>query len=110
MLTCILCLVLYSACRVLRGLRVLPETLLIYRLCCAQAAEGVRFVTNAHVGKNVDMADVRASHDAVLLAAGATKPRNLPIPGTKTTFFLFFKNKMSMAAFISHRLLVSCER
>jgi len=46
-----------------------------------QAAEGVKFVTNAHVGKNVDMKDVRASHDAVLLAAGATKPRDLPIPG-----------------------------
>ena len=46
-----------------------------------QAAEGVRFVTNAHVGKNVDMAEVRAGHDAVLLAAGATKPRDLPIPG-----------------------------
>lgn len=46
-----------------------------------QATEGVRFVTNAHVGKNVDMAEVRAGHDAVLLAAGATKPRDLPIPG-----------------------------
>ena len=46
-----------------------------------QAAEGVRFVTNAHVGKNVDVKDVRADADAVLLAAGATKPRDLPIPG-----------------------------
>jgi NADPH-dependent glutamate synthase beta subunit-like oxidoreductase len=33
------------------------------------------------VGKNVDMKDVRAESDAVLLAAGATKPRDLPIPG-----------------------------
>lgn len=41
----------------------------------------MRFVTNAHVGKNVDMKDVRAEHDAVMLAAGATKPRDLPIPG-----------------------------
>ena len=47
----------------------------------AQAAEGVKFVVNAHVGKNVDMKDLRAHSDAVLLAAGATKPRDLPIPG-----------------------------
>ncbi len=47
----------------------------------SQAAEGVRFITNAHVGKNVDMKEVRAQHDAVMLAAGATKPRDLPIPG-----------------------------
>lgn len=38
-------------------------------------------MTNAHVGKNVDMKDVRAKADAVVLAAGATKPRDLPIPG-----------------------------
>ena len=47
----------------------------------AQAAEGVKFVVNAHVGKNVDIKDLRANSDAVLLAAGATKPRDLPIPG-----------------------------
>lgn len=50
-----------------------------------QAAEGVKFVVNAHVGRNVDMADVRAGSDAVLLAAGATKPRNLPIPGREAS-------------------------
>ena len=41
----------------------------------------MRFVTGAHVGVNVDMGEVRAGHDAVILAAGATKPRDLPIPG-----------------------------
>ncbi len=46
-----------------------------------QAAEGVKFVVNAHVGKNVDIKDLRADSDAVLLAAGATKPRDLPLPG-----------------------------
>ena len=46
-----------------------------------QAAEGVRFVTGAHVGANVDVAEVRASTDAVILAAGATRPRDLPIAG-----------------------------
>jgi NAD(P)H-dependent glutamate synthase small subunit len=44
-------------------------------------AEGIRFVTNAHVGRNVDAAALRREHDALLLACGATVPRDLPIPG-----------------------------
>lgn len=50
-----------------------------------QAAEGVQFVTNAHVGQNVDMNDIRSSSDSVVLAVGATKPRDLPIPGREAT-------------------------
>ena len=45
------------------------------------AAEGVRFVTGADVGRNVDPKELLAKNDAVLLATGATKPRDLPIPG-----------------------------
>ena len=45
------------------------------------AAEGVEFVTNAEVGKSVDIAALRRECDAVILATGATKPRDLPIPG-----------------------------
>lgn len=44
-------------------------------------AEGVRFVVNAEVGGNVDPDDLRGRHDAVLLAVGATRPRDLDIPG-----------------------------
>jgi NAD(P)H-dependent glutamate synthase small subunit len=64
--------------------------------------EGVTFVTSAHVGKREDFASghmtqimeergcpvqyvdpnkLIAENDAVLLATGATKPRDLPIPG-----------------------------
>ena len=45
------------------------------------AEEGVTFVTSAHVGRTVDIRDIRESADAVVLAAGATKPRDLPIEG-----------------------------
>ncbi len=45
------------------------------------AAEGVRFVTKANVGVDVDPKQLMAENDAVLLATGATKPRDLPIPG-----------------------------
>ncbi|WP_040351634.1 glutamate synthase subunit beta [Blastopirellula marina] len=44
-------------------------------------AEGIEFVTNAHIGVNVELADLRKDNDAVVLAVGATKPRDLPIPG-----------------------------
>lgn len=43
--------------------------------------EGVEFVTNAHVGVDVDIRQLQRDHDALLLACGATQPRNLPIPG-----------------------------
>lgn len=44
-------------------------------------AEGVKFVTNADVGKSVDPKQLLAENHALLLATGATKPRDLPIPG-----------------------------
>ncbi len=44
-------------------------------------AEGIRFVTDANVGENVDAKELYESNDAVLLACGATKPRDLPIAG-----------------------------
>ena len=43
--------------------------------------EGVTFVTNAHVGLNVDIEQLRSDNDALVLACGATVPRDLPIPG-----------------------------
>nr|KAJ3419246.1 glutamate synthase [NADH] [Polyrhizophydium stewartii] len=44
------------------------------------AAEGVEFIANAHVGRNIDAAQLRAGCDAMLIATGATWPRDLPIP------------------------------
>ncbi|MCC7335335.1 MAG: glutamate synthase subunit beta [Pirellulaceae bacterium] len=45
------------------------------------SAEGVEFITGADVGKNVDPQQLMKDYDAVLLATGATKPRDLPIAG-----------------------------
>jgi glutamate synthase (NADPH/NADH) small chain len=44
-------------------------------------AEGVTFVTNANVGMNVRVEDLRRDFDAIVLCGGATKPRDLPVPG-----------------------------
>ena len=44
-------------------------------------AEGVQFITNAHVGDNVAVEELRHQFDAILLAGGAEHPRNLNVPG-----------------------------
>ena len=44
-------------------------------------AEGVVFRPNCEVGKDVDADALVADYDAVLIACGATRPRDLPIPG-----------------------------
>ena len=44
-------------------------------------AEGVNFVTNAHVGVNVPIETLVDEYDAILLSGGSERPRDLPIPG-----------------------------
>ncbi len=44
-------------------------------------AEGVTFVTNCNVGSDIHGDELRARFDAICLALGATRPRDLPIPG-----------------------------
>jgi glutamate synthase (NADPH/NADH) small chain len=44
-------------------------------------AEGVEFVTNAHVGQSVAVEELRKEYHALLLAGGAEHPRDLPVPG-----------------------------
>ncbi len=43
--------------------------------------EGVQFRTGVHVGVDLPAAELRESHDAVLIATGSEKSRDLPIPG-----------------------------
>jgi glutamate synthase (NADPH/NADH) small chain len=54
---------------------------LVLRRIGLMEAEGVRFQTGAWVGKNVDSEKILAEYDAVVLAAGSTRPRDLPVPG-----------------------------
>ena len=44
-------------------------------------AEGIAFVTNANVGVTVPVEALRTTYDAILLAGGATAPRDLKVPG-----------------------------
>lgn len=54
---------------------------LVEKRCNLMAEEGVEFRTGIDVGRDISAADLRARHDALLLAVGATAPRDLPVPG-----------------------------
>ncbi len=54
---------------------------LVERRVRLMAESGIHFRVDANVGGNVDPDEVRAQFDAILLATGATRPRDLPIPG-----------------------------
>ena len=57
------------------------EKHLIDRRMEQMAAEGVKFVTGAHVGINIDSERLRKEFDAVVLSGGSEAPRDLKIPG-----------------------------
>ena len=44
-------------------------------------AEGIQFVTNTHIGVDKSAESLMQEFDAVVLACGSTKPRNLTVPG-----------------------------
>ncbi len=53
----------------------------IDRRLAQMQAEGVEFRINSHVGVNVPVERLVSKYDAVVLAAGCEKPRDLPVPG-----------------------------
>jgi glutamate synthase (NADPH/NADH) small chain len=57
------------------------EKVHVERRVAQMEAEGVVFHCNVHVGIELDIAELLDRHDAVALAGGAEKPRDLPIPG-----------------------------
>ena len=57
------------------------EKHIIERRVAQMQAEGVTFHCNVTVGVTVSILDLEKDHDAVLLAGGTEKARELPIPG-----------------------------
>jgi glutamate synthase (NADPH) small chain len=57
------------------------EKHLVHRRVEQMKAEGVEIVTNCRVGFDITGDEMRAKYDAIALTMGATKPRDLPIPG-----------------------------
>ena len=57
------------------------EKHIIDRRLDQMSAEGVQFVTNAEVGKSVEVDELQREFDALVLAGGAEQPRDLQVPG-----------------------------
>ena len=57
------------------------EKSVIDRRLAVMEEEGIKFVCNVEVGMKGDMKQFIDEHDAVIMAAGSTIPRNLNIPG-----------------------------
>jgi len=57
------------------------EKHLIDRRLEQMRGEGVKFVTNAHIGVTMPVEDLRRKFDAILLAGGSERPRDLKVPG-----------------------------
>lgn len=56
------------------------ESVVMRRLNVLEA-EGITFVCKTEIGKDIPTAQLMQDFDAVVLCTGATKPRDLPIPG-----------------------------
>ncbi|MGH7001648.1 MAG: glutamate synthase subunit beta, partial [Stellaceae bacterium] len=57
------------------------EKHVVDRRIAQMRAEGVVFHVNAHVGRNVPVAKLMKTNDAVVFAIGSEQPRELPVPG-----------------------------
>lgn len=65
------------------------EKSIVMRRIDQMVAEGVEFRTNANVGDNVSINELREKYDAVVLCGGATKPRDLQVPGRELDGIVF---------------------
>src|SRR3989440_2103113 len=89
------------------------EKHLIDRRMRQMEAEGVRFITNAHVGQNVAVDDLRRDYDALLLSGGAEWSRDLKVPGRElkgihfAMDFLPQQNKVCEGDTVSNQILAT---
>ncbi len=65
------------------------EKRVLDRRLAIMEAEGIEFRTNANVGVNVPVAELKSSFDAIVLAGGSTVGRDLPVPGRELAGIYF---------------------
>jgi glutamate synthase (NADPH/NADH) small chain len=68
------------------------EKYIIERRAAQMEAEGVTFHCNVEVGKDVGIRKLERDHDALLLAGGSEKPRDLDVPGRELPGIHFAMN------------------
>jgi glutamate synthase (NADPH/NADH) small chain len=92
------------------------EKWLIDRRVEQMAAEGVTFRTGVRVGIDVKGDQLRGEFDAVVLSCGATKPRDLPVPGRDlqgihfAMQFLPQQNKVNAGDTVTGQILATGKR
>ena len=62
----------------------------ILRRIQIMAESGIKFVTNANIGENYDANEILDNFDAVVLATGSSKPRDLAVEGRENTKGIHF--------------------
>jgi glutamate synthase (NADPH) small chain len=87
------------------------EKRIVDRRLTIMQAEGVVFQTKAHVGVNVHVDKMRQEFDAICLAGGAAKARDLNIPGRNlegvhlAMEFLAQQSRVNMGETVEHQIL-----
>jgi glutamate synthase (NADPH) small chain len=89
------------------------EKYLIDRRIEQMMAEGVEFRTNINVGVSISVKDLVENYDAVVLAGGSEKPRDIPMPGRElkgihfAMEFLPLQNKVNAGDVIDNQILAA---
>jgi glutamate synthase (NADPH/NADH) small chain len=89
---------------------------IIDRRTAQMEAEGVNFITNAHVGVNYAVEQIRDEFDVILLTGGAEHPRDLPVPGRElkgihfAMEFLPQQNKVVAGDHLDRQILATGKR
>ena len=58
--------------------------------------EGITFRTNANVGVDISVAELKVDYDAIVLAGGSTRPRDLPVPGRELSGIHFAMDYLTL--------------
>jgi len=90
------------------------ETDKIDRRIAQMQAEGVRFRPNSHIGGNVPVDKLLRDSDAIVLACGSERPRDLEIPGREAAgvhfamdFLVQQNRRVSGEAFVNDEILAT---
>jgi glutamate synthase (NADPH/NADH) small chain len=73
------------------------EKELVQRRINLLAEEGIEFVTNTEVGKDISAAELKAQYDAVIIAIGAQKQRDLNLEGREARGIHFAMDYLTQA-------------
>ena len=65
------------------------EKHIVERKIAIMKEEGIHFVTNANIGKDIKPEQLKKDYDAVVLACGSSNPRNIEVPGREAKGIYF---------------------